>query len=105
MLLTKGLRWVILHPLPPPGIELVDWCINIDELVLVNNVLKEKIEIYYINIVYISRETFEENSVKTVVDNDGIMWLNENHIEQGLDHKKLLMTSVEYLSHHKKTLA
>ena len=88
----------------PIGIELIDWCINIDEFVSVNHVLREKLEIYYINIVYISSEKFEENGVETVVDNDGIFWLNENHIEQGLDHKNLLIATVEYLSHHKKTL-
>ena len=36
----------------------------------------------------ISRETHEQNVVKTKVDSDGILWLNEKHIE-GLDHKNL----------------
>ena len=25
-----------------------------------------------------SRKTYERNSVETIVDNDGILWLNEN---------------------------
>ena len=35
-------------------------------------------------IVYIIRETFEENRVEKVVVNDEILWLNKNHTE-GLD--------------------
>ena len=29
--------------------------------------------------VNISRETYERNRIKTIVDNDGILWLNEKH--------------------------
>ena len=31
--------------------------------------------------VDISRETFERNGIETIVDNDGILWLNEKNIE------------------------
>ena len=27
--------------------------------------------------------------VERIVDNDGILWLNEKHIEEGLNHKNL----------------
>ena len=30
-----------------------------------------------------SRETYERNGKETIVDNDGILWLNEKHIEEG----------------------
>ena len=33
--------------------------------------------------VYISREAYEQNVVETIVDSDGILWLNEKHMEQG----------------------
>ena len=36
-----------------------------------------------------SRKTYERNSIETIVDNDQILWLNEKHIQKGLDHKKL----------------
>ena len=38
--------------------------------------------------VDISRKTYERNGIETV-DNDGILWLNKKHIEEGLDHKNL----------------
>ena len=43
--------------------------------------------IYCINMVDISRTTYARNGIVTVVDNDGILRLNEKHIEGGLDHK------------------
>ena len=38
--------------------------------------------------VDIRRKTYETNGVETIVDNDGILWSNEKHLE-GLDHKSL----------------
>ena len=37
--------------------------------------------------VEISRETNKRNVIKTKVDNDGILWLNEKYIEKGLETK------------------
>ena len=37
----------------------------------------------------INRKAYERNGIETIVDNDGILWLNEKHVEQGLDHKEL----------------
>ena len=39
--------------------------------------------------VDISTKTYERNGIETIVDNDGILWLKEKHIEEGLDHKYL----------------
>ena len=64
-----------------------------DKFVSVNNVLREYSEmkeetknpkknfcgIRYINMVDISRKTYERNDIETIVDNDGILWLNEKH--------------------------
>ena len=33
--------------------------------------------------------TYEKNGIEAIVDNDGILWLNEKHIEKGLEHKNL----------------
>ena len=41
----------------------------------------------------------ERNSVETIVDNDGIFWLNK---KEGLNHESLQVTTVTYLSGHKK---
>ena len=37
--------------------------------------------------VDISRKTDERNGREIILDNDRIMWLNEKHIQKGLDHK------------------
>ena len=39
--------------------------------------------------VDISRKTYKRNGMETIVDNDGILRLNEKHVEEGLDQKKL----------------
>ena len=44
--------------------------------------------IYCINMVDIRRKTYETNGVETIVDNDGILWLNEKYLD-GLNHKRL----------------
>ena len=49
-----------------------------------------------------SRKTYESNSIETIVDNDGILQLNEKHIEEGLDHKNLREITVKYHSDHRK---
>ena len=35
------------------------------------------------------RKRFESNGKETIIDNDGILWLNEKHIEEGLNQKNL----------------
>ena len=73
-----------------------------NKLVSVNNILREYYEIkkinkrswnfcgiYYIKMVNISRKKYERNGRDTIVDNEGIMWLNEKHKEEVLDHKNL----------------
>ena len=42
-----------------------------------------------VNMVDIRRKTYERNGIETILDNNGIMWLNEKHIEKQLDHKNL----------------
>ena len=43
-----------------------------------------------------SRKTYERNDIETIVDNDGILWLNEKHIEEGLDPKNLREVIIKY---------
>ena len=53
-------------------------------------------------IVDISRKTYERNGIETIVDNDGILWLNEKHLGVGLDHKQLQEIIIKYYSDHTK---
>ena len=50
----------------------------------------------------ITRKTYERTCIETIVDNDRIVWLNEKHNEEGLDHKYLRATTLKYLSNHRK---
>ena len=52
--------------------------------------------------VDINRKTYKRNGVETIVDSNGILWVNEKHIEEGLDHKNLWLTTVKYLSGSRK---
>ena len=45
----------------------------------------------------ISRKTYERNGIETIVDNDGILWLNEKHIEERLDRKNLVVSLLELI--------
>ena len=40
--------------------------------------------------------------VERIVDNDGILWLNEKHIEEGLNHKNLQEVITKQNSNHRK---
>ena len=57
---------------------------------------------HYVNMFSINRKTYERNGIETIVDNDGILRLNEKHIEEGLDHKKVQEITIEYDSRHRK---
>ena len=49
----------------------------------------------------ISGKTYKK-SVESIVDSDGILWLNEKHIEARLGYKYWRMTTVKYLSDDRK---
>ena len=49
----------------------------------------------------ISIEIRVKNSVEVIVVN-GIKWLNEKHIEEGLDHPNLLVITRKYPSKYRK---
>ena len=51
--------------------------------------------------VDISRKMYERNGIETIVDNDGILWLNEKHIG-GLHDKNLQGITTKYHSDHRK---
>ena len=50
----------------------------------------------------ISRKAYERNGIETVADNDGILRLNEKHVQEGLNHKNLLEIKIKYHSNHRK---
>ena len=52
--------------------------------------------------VGISTKAYERNGIETILGNDGILWLNEKHIEEGLDHKHFLEIVTKYNSNHRK---
>ena len=52
--------------------------------------------------VDINREMYERNDIEIIVDNDAILWLNGKRIEEGLNHKRLWVTTVKYLCDHRK---
>ena len=52
--------------------------------------------------VDISREAYEKYGVETMPDNGGILWLNEKHIEEGLDHKNLKTAISKHLLNHRE---
>ena len=43
-----------------------------------------------------SRKTYERNGIETIADNDGILWLNEKLIEQGLNHENVREITAKY---------
>ena len=45
---------------------------------------------------------YERNGVETIVDSDGILRLNKKHIEEGLNHKDLRVTTVKYFPDYRK---
>ena len=51
--------------------------------------------------VDISRKTYERNGIETIVS-DAILWFNEKHIEEGLDHKKLWEITTKHHSGHRR---
>ena len=51
---------------------------------------------YYINMVDISRKTYERNGIEAIVDNDGILWLNKKHIKEQLDHEHMWTIPLKY---------
>ena len=52
--------------------------------------------------VDITRKTYEKNVIETIVDNDGVLWLNKKHVVEGLDHKSLQKITTKYYFDHRK---
>ena len=42
------------------------------------------------------KKTYENNDVEVIVDGVGMLWLNERHIEEKLDHKNVLVITNKY---------
>ena len=67
-----------------------------------NKISRNFCRICCISIVDKSRIKYETNGVETTVDSDGVLWLNEQLIEERLDHKNMRVTTVQYLFYHRK---
>ena len=48
------------------------------------------------------KKSYERNGVEKIVDNDGILWLNESHIDERLDHKNVRGITIKNNSDHMK---
>ena len=44
----------------------------------------------------ISVETYRNNNIEVIVDCNGILWLNENNIEEKLSHENLTVIAKKY---------
>ena len=42
-----------------------------------------------------SPKTYGRKCIEAIVDNDGILWLNKKHQEEGSDHKSLLEITIK----------
>ena len=51
-----------------------------------------------INMIDISRKTYETNDVETILERYEILSLNGKHIEEGLDHRNLQVATAKNLS-------
>ena len=53
--------------------------------------------------IWINRDQYERNGVlvKTIVDNDGIFWLNEQYKEEGIDCSNLPEITIKYHLDHR----
>ena len=45
-----------------------------------------------------------KDGIETILDKDGILWLNEKHKEKDLDHKNFLATTLSNHSKHRYEL-
>ena len=52
--------------------------------------------------VYISKETYENNDIEAIVDGIATLWLNEKHIEKKFGHKNLAVITNKYDPVYKK---
>ena len=52
--------------------------------------------------VNINRKTYEKNGIGAIIDNDGILKLNDKHLEEGLVHKNLREITIKFHSDHRE---
>ena len=48
------------------------------------------------------QRSYERNSIEIIGDNNGILWLNKKHVEEGLDHNNLREITMKYYSNHRR---
>ena len=50
----------------------------------------------------LAKKTYENNDIEVIVDGIGMLWLNENHIEEKWGHKNLPVITNNYEQVYKK---
>ena len=52
--------------------------------------------------VYITKETYENNGIEVITDGFGKLWLNERHVQEQFGHKNLVTLTNKYDEKYKK---
>ena len=52
--------------------------------------------------VNITKETYQNNGIEVIIDKFDILWLDEKHVEQQLEHKHLPAVTNKYHKKYKK---
>ena len=86
--------------------SLIDTYISHDEFVSVNNVWREynemKEEMKNPKYGWCKQKDIWKKKGRNNNYNDGILWLNKKHIEEGLDYKNVREITIKYYSDHRK---
>ena len=53
--------------------------------------------------VDITKDKLEENDIEAIVDKNGELWINENHLEQEMGHSNLRVGTSKYHPMYKKS--
>ena len=52
----------------------------------------------------LAKKTYENNDLEVIVDGIGMLWLNERHIEEKLDHKNVPSSQTNMMQYTKSTV-
>ena len=51
---------------------------------------------------FITKETYKNNNIEVIVDDNGTFWPSENHMKEKFDHKHLRAITLKCLSEYRK---
>ena len=50
----------------------------------------------HIRMDFITKETCKNNDIEVIIDENDILWLNEKHVEEKLNHRNLTVITRKY---------